>query len=95
MMYAFPGETEEDIAASLSFIEDNADSIGSVCWSRCTVELDTALSESASIEPAAAAKDSDLAMGFVVDPVFGPDLLKRSEERMHVISALLVSRHGS
>jgi len=91
MMYAFPDETEEDMEASLRFVEANLDVIGSVCWSRCTVEIETALGASAGTTISAQA---DLALGHVVPPLYSVDRLSRSERRMAILSVRAACGHG-
>lgn len=43
IMYGFPGETSDDIGESLDFLEANFNFIGSISFSRLTVELGTPL----------------------------------------------------
>lgn len=89
MMYAFPDEAEADLEATFSLIERNLPVIGSVCWSRCTVELDTGLAGSAS-DSDGGPQDADLELGTVVVPPYGAKHLVAAEERMGLLSARAV-----
>lgn len=90
MMYGFPNETESDVDASIAFVENNIDVIGSVCWSRCTVELDTGLAGVAASNNQVI-NDNDLALGSVVIPPYGANKLAALEKQMDFISAHMVA----
>ena len=95
MMYAFPDETEQDLDASLCFVERNIDTIGSVCWSRCTVEIKTALGTSSEPCGENGSVQTDLALGHVVAPLYGENLLAASERRMAILSAQAASQSAT
>ncbi|HSA12885.1 MAG TPA: radical SAM protein [Candidatus Paceibacterota bacterium] len=88
MMYGFPDETAEDLQASFEFVERNLGAIGSVCWSRCTVEIDTPMGEDLQGRAEEVMRETDLALGFVVTPPYGDCTLRRAEMRMAQLSAL-------
>ena len=93
MMYGFPQETEEDLSASLNIIENLLPNVGSVCWSRCTIEMDTGLS--ATFYGNDFADGLDLSLGTVADTLYPPDFLKEKEYQMQNICARLALRNST
>jgi hypothetical protein len=92
MMYGFPQETEEDLYASIDLIETLLPSVGSVCWSRCTIEIDTALSEIVSQNRCT--NGVDLALGTIPVTLYSQEFLRDREMQMQTISARLAMRNS-
>lgn len=90
MMYGFPGETAAELDSSVDLIASLYNYIGSACWSRCTVEIDTPLSGRSNLS--SPRSTLDLSLGEPGTPSCSPSVLALSEKRMANISASLTNR---
>jgi hypothetical protein len=87
MMYGLPDETDQDLSASLAFIEDHLPTIGSVCWSHYAAEEGTPFGNDLLAIGAPERSSTSLAFATRVESTHSSSFLTSAIARMSELSA--------